>query len=152
MTIPADVVNRKGYRLPTEAEWEYACRAGTATSRYYGYSHRAAWEIRGVFCEWQRKGACHAGAFCPTTWGSSTRIGNAYEWTQDHNRPDRPTENGMSRDIAIKDEVVANTLERLFRGGAFDTSTGYLRSAHRICEIPTYHNYDCGFRIARTCE
>ena len=151
MTIPANATNRKGYRLLTEAEWEYACRAGTVTSRYYGLAENLLMKYAACSLEGGEK-ALPCGSLLPNDLGLFDMLGNAYEWTQDHNMPERPDENGLLLDIAAKDEVVVDKVFRLFRGGAFDTATAYLRSAHRTGEFPTYPSYDCGFRIARTVD
>jgi formylglycine-generating enzyme required for sulfatase activity len=87
MTIPADFLKRTGYRLPTEAEWEYACRSGTITSRYYGFSTdllgKHAW-YRGNSQEHAHPG----GSLLPNELGLFDMLGNVWEWVQD--RAERP--------------------------------------------------------------
>ncbi len=151
MTIPANVVRRKGYRLLTEAEWEYACRSGTTTSRYYGQSLELLGRYAACYVNNSEK-ALPCGSLLPNDLGLFDMLGNAYEWTQDHSSPDRPSKNELLQDIAIHDEIVADKLNRLFRGGSFGTSSQYLRSAFRTGEMPTYNNGDCGFRVGKTCE
>ena len=82
MTIPADVLERTGYRLPTEAEWEYACRAGTVTSRYYGLSI----DLLDAYARYQANSKEHAwscGSLLPNDLGLFDMLGNVFEWCQD---------------------------------------------------------------------
>ena len=82
MTIPADALKRTGYRLPTEAEWEYACRAGAITSRYYGLSI----DLLEQYARYQANSQDHAwpcGSLLPNDLGLFDMLGNVYEWCQD---------------------------------------------------------------------
>ena len=82
MTVPADVLLRTGYRLPTDAEWEYACRSGTITSRYYG----ASTELLALYARYQANSREHAwscGSLLPNDLGLFDMLGNEYEWVHD---------------------------------------------------------------------
>ena len=97
MTVPADVLVRTGYRLPTEAEWEYACRSGTMTSRYYG----AGTELLGRYARYQANSQDHAwacGGLLPNDLGLFDMLGNAYEWVHDRYGITRISRQGIIND------------------------------------------------------
>ena len=128
-------LDRTGYRLPTEAEWEYAARAGTVTSRYYGQSN----ELLEYYACYQASSSDRAspcGNLLPNDLGMFDLLGNAYEWTHDRSGAFRPGEKGVFRDVTTINEIVFDKTMRVFRGAAFDVSASEVRAAHRVGALP----------------
>jgi formylglycine-generating enzyme required for sulfatase activity len=144
MTIPANALRRTGYRLPTEAEWEYACRAGTLTSRYHGSSltllDRYAWYLKNSG-DPSRVQPC--GRVLPNDLGLFDMLGNAHELCQDRYRGE-PAGKDTSNDDTIDDAI------RVLRGGSFLNDPAVLRSAIRHGNGSALRNRFIGFRLART--
>jgi serine/threonine protein kinase/formylglycine-generating enzyme required for sulfatase activity len=143
----------RGYRLPTEAEWEYACRAGAATSRYFGETEdllgRYAWYTKGS----QDKQMLPPGSLRPNDLGLFDMLGNALEWCQ--NRAFYPELGRYGEAMADKEDIsdirgISAEPYRVLRGGAFPYLAWGVRSAKRLWDAPANHNVFVGFRPART--
>jgi formylglycine-generating enzyme required for sulfatase activity len=115
-----------GYRLPTEAEWEHACRAGSTGPRY-GDLDEIAW-YRGNSGEQVRPVATRR----PNAWGLHDMLGNVWEWCWDHYDP------------AVYGEY------RVLRGGGWCDPQWSVRASVRRRSHPTFHIDDVGFRMARS--
>jgi formylglycine-generating enzyme required for sulfatase activity len=153
MRMKPNYLSLTGYRLPTEAEWEFACRAGAGTSRYYGETDellgRYAWYTKNS----QDRGMLLPGSLNPNDLGLFDMLGNAWGWCQDGIFYYVPGPHGTAaldkeynRDI--KD--IQNSLSRVLRGGAFTSQSVYVRSALRFRLAPAYRDIYVGFRPART--
>jgi serine/threonine protein kinase/formylglycine-generating enzyme required for sulfatase activity len=149
MTIPANVLERTGYRLPTEAEWEYACRAGTMTSRYYGRSldllSSYAWHLAN-----SQDHTWPVGGLLPNDLGLFDMLGNAYEWCQGPYVPYQPGTEGFVIDSIQINDYMTERNKRVMRGGSFNFRTQQIRSARRNVDAPSYRDFFVGFRPART--
>lgn len=157
----------KDYRLPSEAEWEYAARAGTVTARYWGDGRQDAWRYANVADESLRRanndepdpyryfpgddGYAHTspvGSFLPNAFGLYDMLGNVWEWCADHWHD--------SYDGAPTDGAPWTTLgsegRRSLRGGSWGSRPRTVRAAYRSRGVTGIRNANPGFRVARTLQ
>jgi formylglycine-generating enzyme required for sulfatase activity len=131
------------YRLPSEAEWEYACRAGTATRYPWGDDFR---KDRANGPEGGPMKTTPVGEYPPNPWGLFDMNGNVMEWVQD---PWHQTYEGATDDGSAW--IDGNPTEtRVLRGGSWLSGPRDLRAASRFGEYFEIRDDLVGFRVART--
>jgi len=153
LDLPPDYLHRTGYRLPTEAEWEYAARAGTTTSWHFGDADsllpRYAWYDANT----RRELISPVAQLRPNQWGLFDMLGNVWEWTLDR-RQEYPSDERVVEDAEDVVLQVANNVARTRRGGSFAYEWFTTRSAHRgdTTYFPNQTRDGVGFRVARTMD
>jgi formylglycine-generating enzyme required for sulfatase activity len=144
------------YTLPTEAQWEYACRAGATTAYGWGNEEGGLYQY-GNYCDssntdgldWQDKShndgydkTAPVGRYKPNAWGLYDMHGNVWEWCYDWY-------DGKNSSGAITDpKGPASGTYRVFRGGCWLNYSDGCRSADRSCFAPSDRCYNLGFRLA----
>ncbi len=143
MKVKQSFLELRGYRLPTEAEWEFACRAGTTTNRYYGVSEnllaRYAWYVVNA-----EQVTWPVANLKPNACGLFDMHGNIFEWC--HDRYNAAGE--KASDVANTPVVDADG--RVLRGGSFHSDALFVFSAYPNISPPNVRNANLGFRVART--
>jgi formylglycine-generating enzyme required for sulfatase activity len=132
------------YRLPTEAEWEHACRAGTTTPFWPGdalFTDQANYNGKaegdgGLF----REGTTPVWVFPPNAWGLLDMHGNVWEWCADWYAP-------FPDGAGVDPQGPASGRNRVLRGGSWRNQTRFLRSAARNQAPPSGRDRDAGFRV-----
>ena len=149
-------ISQKGYRLPTEAEWEYACRAGSTTRFYWGD------EMDGDYCWYSKNHRPNieniVGTKKTNDFGLYDMIGNVAEWCHDiaYFYPSDYVKNPIGPEFSGYIETSERTINignRIFRGGGFWLRAEGLGSALRDATYPEFNSqYMIGFRLARTAK
>ncbi|MCL1911678.1 MAG: formylglycine-generating enzyme family protein [Leptospirales bacterium] len=142
--------SKNGYRLPTEAEWEYACRSGKTTAfnwgtdtissdqaNFYAISNLYNGSLAGEY----RATTTEVGIFSPNAWGLYDMHGNVWEWCWDWygTYPSEPETDPTGPDSGVY---------RVIRGGSWCDNGRFLRSAFRHY-VPDLRGSNLGFRVAR---
>ena len=145
------------YALPSEAQWEYACRAGTTTPFHFGdtispelanYRGDIAYAdgAQGVY----REQTTPVGMFPANAWGLHDMHGNVWEWCLDEwhdSYEGAPTDGRAWLDAAEREKSKESVKIKLLRGGSWYYFPRYCRSAYRYHYQPGYANFSVGFRV-----
>ena len=132
----------KGYRLPSEAEWEYACRAGTTT--LYSFGNEITPEQANY--DYSNDGTTEVGRYPENPWGLHDMHGNVWEWCEDYwndNYEGAPVDGSAWLEGGDENK-------RVLRGGSWVYDPRNLRSANRSRDNTGDRDDDNGFRVART--
>ena len=137
--LPEEKKAGRVYRLPTEAEWEYACRAGSKSAYSFGESSKSLGDY--AWFEGNSNGQTHpVGEKKANAWGLYDMHGNVWEWCSD--------EYGVYPEGAVSDPVGPREVSfRVLSGGCWGIGAAYCRSAVRF-RRPTYWGHYYGFRLA----
>jgi eukaryotic-like serine/threonine-protein kinase len=157
VVVSQDAVDKLGYRLPTEAEWEYFCRAHTQTSRPCGPSEEL---LPRYALTWLNLGdqTSPVARLLPNEFGLFDVLGNLWEWchdgpdpgvTGDYSPYPAGTKETPASDV-MRAEVVDNNVWRFVRGGAYSRAPSAARSAHRDRIAAWQPLPQAGFRVVKT--
>ena len=147
--------SERGFRLLTEAEWEYAARAGTVTPFWWGasitperanYNVSAASDSDGNSGSW-RQHTVPVDSFDPNQWGLYQVHGNVWEWVEDC-----WSRSHAGAFIGGSARQGPSTCKRVLRGGSWLNGPPGLRSARRHAAEPSFRRSDVGFRVAEVLE
>ncbi|MFN5953652.1 MAG: SUMF1/EgtB/PvdO family nonheme iron enzyme [Dolichospermum sp.] len=141
---------QKNYRLPSEAEWEYACRARTTTPFYFGESitpelvnYEGSYPYASASKGQYRGQTTDVGTFPPNAFGLYDMHGNVWEWCQDdyqENYINAPTDGSAWNSRS-------SSYARLLRGGSWDSFARYCRAAIRLRNSRDARDFNYGFRV-----
>jgi formylglycine-generating enzyme required for sulfatase activity len=135
------------YRLPTEAEWEYCCRAGTTTEFHYGNSLDCSQAKFGY--SYHTSSSCSSsstnvvGGYAPNAWGLFDMHGNVWEWCLDwwDGSVNYPSS------LVVDPHVSNSGSYRVIRGGSWLLNSNFCRSASRFWNFPARRSFYLGFRV-----